>query len=101
MTGAGLAAVLLFGAVGSPALRRSPPRPRRQPPAVAAKAPSASVDKDFNACRTPADRKRLVKLTLKPDTTIDNLVVWRIVETHKVRSTPVPLYGFDGRRLPG
>jgi general secretion pathway protein D len=99
-----------------------------------------------------------VKLTLKPDTTVDDLVVWissitcrqfvwseavaarnkkvtivaplpmttrqafglflnaldsigltvepsgsfwRIVETHKVKSTPVPLYGFDGRRLPG
>ena len=26
---------------------------------------------------------------------------WRIVETHKVKSTPIPLYGFDGRRLPG
>ena len=26
---------------------------------------------------------------------------WRLIETHKVKSTPIPLYGFDGRRLSG
>jgi general secretion pathway protein D len=165
MTAAGLLAALLFGAVASPALpvaspalRKSPPRQHRPPPAVVAKAPSASVDKDFNTCRKVPAGKPLVKLTLKPETTVDDLVVWissitcrqfvwseavaarnkkvtivapmpmttrqafdlflnaldsigltvepagsfwRIVETHKVKSTPVPLYGFDGRRLPG
>ena len=158
MTTAVLAAVFLFAAVGAPAVRKNPPRPRRHPPAVTAKAPGPSVDKDFNTCRKPPDRKQLVKLTLKPDTTVDDLVVWissvtcrqfvwsaavatrskkvtivaplplttsqafglflnaldsigltvepsgsywRIVETHKVKSTPIPLYGFDGRRLSG
>ena len=26
---------------------------------------------------------------------------WRIIETRKVKSTPIPLYGFDGRRVAG
>jgi general secretion pathway protein D len=158
MISARLAAVLLLGAVGVPAPRKNAPKPHQQPPAVAVKAPAGSVDKDFNACRKVPAGQRLVKLTLKPDTTVDDLVVWissvtcrqfvwaeavasrnkkvtivaplpmtprqafglflnaldaigltvepsgtfwRIVETHKVKSTPVPLYGFDGRRLPG
>jgi hypothetical protein len=144
--------------VNAPASRKSAPRPERAPPVVVAKAPAGFTDKDFNACRKVPAGKRLVKLTLKPDTTVDDLVVWissitcrqfvwseavanrnkkvtivaplpmtarqafglfldaldsigltvepsgtfwRIIETHKVRSTPVPLYGFDGRRLPG
>jgi hypothetical protein len=145
-------------AVGAPARRKNAPRPHSEPPAVASKASAALVDKDFNACRKPPDRHRLVKLTLKPDTTVDDLVIWissitcrqfvwseavaahnkkvtivapvpmttrqafglflnaldsigltvepsgtfwRIIETHKIKSTPVPLYDFDGRRLPG
>ncbi|HZL18402.1 MAG TPA: hypothetical protein VFG23_11725 [Polyangia bacterium] len=134
------------------------PGSRSGPPAAAADTPDVFVDGDFNSCRKPSDRKRLVKLTLKPDTNIDDLVVWissvtcrefvwseaiaarnkkvtivapvpmtprqafglfldaldsigltvepsgkfwRIVETHTVKSTSIPLYGFDGRRLGG
>ncbi len=162
MTSARLAAMLLFGAswtaVGAPARSKNAPRPQRDPPAVAVKAPAPFADKDFNACRKVPSGKRLVKLTLKPDTNVDDLVVWissvtcrqfvwseavaarnkkvtlvaplpmtpreafdlfldaldsigltvepsgkfwRIIETHKVKSTPIPLYGFDGRHLSG
>jgi hypothetical protein len=158
MSARGRSLLLAPHAGGAPVRRKNATRPPSEPPVVAARARAALVDKDFNACRKPPDRKRLVKLTLKPDTTVDDLVVWissitcrqfvwseavaarnkkvtivaplpmttrqafglflnaldsigltvepsgsfwRIVETHKVKSTPVPLYGFDGRRLPG
>ena len=145
-------------ALGRRARWRNVPGSRSGPPAAAADTPDVFVDGDFNSCRKPSDRKRLVKLTLKPDTNIDDLVVWissvtcrefvwseaiaarnkkvtivaplpmtprqafglfldaldsigltvepsgkfwRIVETHTVKSTSIPLYGFDGRRLGG
>ena len=144
--------------VDATAGRKRAAGPDRAPAVVVAKAPTGFTDKDFNACRKLPAGKPLVKLTLKPETTVDDLVVWissitcrqfvwseavatrnkkvtivaplpmtarqafrlfldaldsigltvepsgtfwRIIETHKVRSTPVPLYGFDGRRLPG
>ena len=186
MTPAALAAALLFGAIGAegvavrsadgpqsgstprraravapyalgPQARpKNTPRPHGEP--HPARTPDAFVDEDFNTCRKPATRKGSVKLALKPDTSVDDLVVWissitcrqfvwseaiaarnkkvtivaplpmrpkeafglfldaldsigltvepsgkfwRIIETRKVRSTPVPLYGFDGRRLSG
>ena len=106
MSRARLAAVLLFGAIGTqgaavsgadgpPAvstrgrlLSASPyavgaharwkdaPGPHSKPQTVAPETPDAFVDKDFNACRKVPAGKRLVKLTLKPDTSVDELVVW-------------------------
>lgn len=35
-----------------------------------------------------------VGLTVEPSGTF-----WRIIETHKVKSTPIPLYGWNGKRL--
>ena len=143
-------------AVGRRARWRNAPGSRSGPQAAAAETPDVFVDEDFNSCRKRSDRKRLVRLTLKPDTNVDDLVVWissitcrefvwpeaiaarnrkvtilaplpmtpkqafglfldaldsigltvetsgkfwRIIETHKVKSTPIPLYGSDGRRL--
>jgi general secretion pathway protein D len=150
---------LLFGAVhavGRPGGWKNAPGPRSGRTAAVAETPDVFADTDFNSCRKLSDRKQLVKLTLKPDTNIDDLVVWissitcrefvwseaiaarnkkvtimapltmtprqafglfldaldsigltvepsgtfwRIIETRKVKSTPIPLYGFDGRRL--
>lgn len=130
--------------------------PRREPHAVAVETPDVFVDQDFNSCRKLPGRKRLVKVNLKPDTDVDDLIAWissitcrefvwsetiaahnkkvtivapllmtprqafdlfldaldsigltvepsgtfwRVIETHKVKSTPIPLYGWDGRRL--
>jgi hypothetical protein len=144
--------------VGVPARWRMAPGSRRDSHSAAAETPDVLPDKDFNTCRKSPARNGLVKVSLKPDTNVDDLVVWissitcrqfvwseavaarnkkvtivaplptttrqafglflnaldsigltvepsgsfwRIVETHKVKSTPVPLYGFDGRRLPG
>ncbi len=144
--------------VGGLARWTSAPGPRSEPHPAAAETPDVFVDEDFNSCRKPSDRKRQVKLTLKPDTNVDDLVVWissitcrefvwpeaiaarnkkvtivaplamtprqafglfldaldsvgltvepsgkfwLIIETRKVKSTPLPLYGFDGRRLAG
>jgi len=144
--------------VGAHARWRAASEPPSEPHTVAPETPDNVADKDFNSCRKLPARKRLVKLTLKPDTNVDELVVWisaitcrqfvwseaiaarnkkvtivaplpmtpkqafglflnaldsigltveptgefwRIIETHKVKSTPVPLYGFDGRRLSG
>ena len=132
------------------------PTPRRELHAIPAETPDVVADKDFNTCRKSSARKGLVKVTLKPDTNVDDLVVWissitcrefvwseaiaahnkkvtivapllmtpkqafelfldaldsvgltaepsgkfwRVIETHKVKSTPIPLYGWDGRRL--
>jgi general secretion pathway protein D len=123
---------------------------------VAAETPDVLADKDFNTCRKSPARKGLVKVNLKPDTNVADLVVWissitcrefvwseavaarnkkvtivapllmtprqtfnlfldaldsvgltveptgrfwRIIETGKVKSTPIPLYGWDGKRL--
>jgi general secretion pathway protein D len=130
------------------------PHTERRP--VAAETADVFPDKDFNTCRKSRSRKELVKVTLKPDTNVDDLVVWissvtcrefvwseaiaarnkkvtivapllmtpkqalglfldaldsvgltvepsgqfwRIIETRKVKSTPTPLYGWDGKRL--
>jgi hypothetical protein len=143
---------------GMPARWRISPAPRPAPAATAPVAPAVPADQDFNTCRKSPAKNGLVKVTLKPDTNIDDLVVWissitcrqfvwseaiaarnkkvtivaplpmtprqafglflnaldsvgltvektrtfwRIIETHKIKSTPVPLYGFDGQRLPG
>jgi hypothetical protein len=143
---------------GRPARWKNAPGPRSEPHPATAEAPDVFADQDFNSCRKQSDRNRLVKLTLKPDTNVDDLVVWissitcrefvwseaiaarnkkvtivaplamtprqafrlflnaldsvgltvepsgkfwRIIEIHKVKSTPIPLYGFDGRRLAG
>jgi hypothetical protein len=142
--------------VNAPARWRMAPGLRREPPTVAAETPDVLADKDFNTCRKSPARKGLVKVNLKPDTNVDDLVVWissitcrefvwseaiatrskkvtivapllmtprqafnlfldaldsvgltvepsgrfwRIIETGKVKSTPIPLYGWDGKRL--
>ena len=126
------------------------------PHAAVAETPDVLADRDFNTCRKSPARKGLVKVTLKPDSNVDDLVVWissitcrefvwseaiaarnkkvtilaplpmtprqafglfldaldsvgltveptgkfwRIIETRKVKSTPIPLYGWDGKRL--
>ena len=142
--------------VGLPARWRTAPGSHRDSPPAAAETPDVLPDKDFNTCRKSPARNGLVKVTLKPDTNVDDLVVWissitcrefvwseaiaarnkkvtivapllvtprqafdlfldaldsvgltversgtfwQIIETRKAKSTPIPLYDWNGKRL--
>jgi hypothetical protein len=52
----------------------APPPADRQAPATAAQ--PAFTDADFTPCQKHAHDKRLVPVTLKPDTDVDHLIVW-------------------------
>ena len=142
--------------VAVPARWRMAPGARHDPHPPAAETPDVLPDKDFNTCRKSPARNGLVKVTLKPDTSVDDLVVWissitcrkfvwseaiaahnkkvtivapllvaprqafdlfldaldsvgltversgtfwRIIETRKAKSAPIPLYDWNGKSL--
>ena len=62
--------------VAVPARWRMAPAARRDPHPTAAETPDVLPDKDFNTCRKSPARNGMVKVTLKPDTNVDDLVVW-------------------------
>jgi hypothetical protein len=49
---------------------------RREPSPPASADPNPITDADFNSCKRPPSGKRVVPLTLKPDTDVTHLIVW-------------------------
>ncbi|HVV48830.1 MAG TPA: type II secretion system secretin GspD [Polyangia bacterium] len=64
---------------GAPAIRRHREPPSAAPAPAAASAPSGGTvigEKEFNSCKKFPSGKRIVKLNLKPDTELGDLIAW-------------------------